>query len=100
MKYYVIIEIDDSGRRNYVLVIIGTVNSLMPSDACIDNLNIIGSDNGFFPGRRQVIIWTNAGLLLTGPHRNKPQLHFNRSSYMYIFFQENEMYLKMSSVKW
>ena len=25
---------------------------------------IIGSDNGLSPGRRQAIIWTNAGILL------------------------------------
>ena len=27
----------------------------------------IGSDKGLLPGRRQALIWTNAGLLLTGP---------------------------------
>ena len=31
---------------------------------CVSNLNIIGSDNGLSPGRRQAIIWTNAGILL------------------------------------
>ena len=31
------------------------------------NLAIIGSDNGLSPGWRQAIIWTNAGILLTGP---------------------------------
>ena len=30
------------------------------------DLNIIGSDNDLSPGRRQAIIWTNAGILLTG----------------------------------
>ena len=34
---------------------------------CVGNLVIIGSDNGLLPGRRQAIIWTNAGILLTGP---------------------------------
>ena len=34
---------------------------------CVSNLNIIGSDNGLSPGRRQAIIWTNAGILLIGP---------------------------------
>ena len=34
---------------------------------CVDNLIIIGSDNGLSPGRRQAIIWTNAGILLIGP---------------------------------
>ena len=28
---------------------------------------IIGSDNGLLPNRHQAIIWTNAGILLTGP---------------------------------
>ena len=34
---------------------------------CVSNLAIIGSDNGLSPGRRQAIIWTNAGILLIGP---------------------------------
>ena len=34
---------------------------------CVNKLTIIGSDNGLSPGRRQAIIWTNAGLLLIGP---------------------------------
>ena len=33
---------------------------------CVNKLAIIGSDNGLglSPGRRQAIIWTNAGILL------------------------------------
>ena len=34
---------------------------------CVGNLTIIGSDNGLSPGRRQAIIWINAGILLIGP---------------------------------
>ena len=34
---------------------------------CVGNLTIIGSDNGLSPGRRQAIIWTNAGIVLIGP---------------------------------
>ena len=34
---------------------------------CISNLTIIGSDNGLLPGRRQAIIWANAGILLNRP---------------------------------
>ena len=34
---------------------------------CVRILTIIGSDNGLSPGRRQAIIWTNAGILLIGP---------------------------------
>ena len=33
---------------------------------CISKVAIIGSDNGLSPGRRQAIIWTNAGILSTG----------------------------------
>ena len=32
----------------------------------VGKLTIIGSDNGLSPGRRQAIIWTNAGILLIG----------------------------------
>ena len=40
------------------------VNSLRPSDAyiCVGKLTNIGSDNGLSLGRRQAIIWTNAGI--------------------------------------
>ena len=35
---------------------------------CVSKQNSIGSDNGLSPGRRQaIIIWTNAGISLTGP---------------------------------
>ena len=33
----------------------------------VSKLTIIGSDNGLSPGRRQAIIWTNAGILLIRP---------------------------------
>ena len=43
--------------------------SLRPNDAymCISKLSIIVSDNGLSPGRRQAVVWTNAGMLLIGP---------------------------------
>ena len=31
---------------------------------CVNKLTTIVSDNGLSPGRRQAIIWTNAGILL------------------------------------
>ena len=34
---------------------------------CVGKLTIIVSDNDLSPGRRQAIIWTNAGILLIGP---------------------------------
>ena len=33
---------------------------------CVSKLFIIGSDNGLSTGRRQAIIWNNAGILLNG----------------------------------
>ena len=33
---------------------------------CIGNLTIISSDDGLSPGRREAIIWTDAGILLNG----------------------------------
>ena len=36
---------------------------------CISKLTLIVSDNGLSPGRRQAIIWTNAGILLIGALR-------------------------------
>ena len=34
---------------------------------CVNKLTIIGSDNGLLPGQHQAIIWTNGGMMLTGP---------------------------------
>ena len=34
---------------------------------CVTKFTIIGSDNGLSLGRRQAIIWSNAGILLIRP---------------------------------
>ena len=63
---------------------------------CVSELPTIGSDNGLAPGRRQAIIWTNAGILLIG------HLGTNLSDIvieMYIF-QFKKIHLKMSFAKW
>ena len=63
---------------------------------CVSKLTIIGSDNGLSPGRRQAIIWINAGILLIGP------LGTNFSE-IYIAIQTfsfKKMHLRMSSAKW
>ena len=54
---------------------------------CVANLTIIASDNGLSPGRRQAIIWTNAGILLLRPLGTKLQWNVNRNSN--IFIHEN-----------
>ena len=63
---------------------------------CASKLTIIGSDNGLSPGRRQAIIWTNAGILSTGP------LGTNVSEILIEIytFSFKKMHLKMPSGKW
>ena len=61
---------------------------------CITKLTTIGSDNGLSPGRRQAIIWTNAGILLIqtlGPNFSE----ILREIYTFSF---KKMHLKMSAI--
>ena len=51
---------------------------------CYSNLTNIVSDNGLSSGRRQAIIWINAGMFLIGPFRNKLQWNLNHNSYIFI----------------
>ena len=48
-------------------VILGLTHWGRVTHICVSKLTIIGSDNGLSPGRRQAIIWINAGILLIGP---------------------------------
>ena len=63
---------------------------------CVSDLTTIGSDNGLSPGRRQAIIWTNAGILLIGPLGTI----FSEILIEIHTFSFKKMYLKMSSAKW
>ena len=63
---------------------------------CVGNLTIIGPDNGLSPGRRQAIIWTNAGILLIGPWGT----NFSEILIGIQTFSVKKMHLKMSSAKW
>ena len=58
---------------------------------CVGKLAIIGSDNGLSPGRRQAIIWTNAGILLSGPLRT----NFSGILIRIQTFSFKKMHLKM-----
>ena len=60
---------------------------------CVSKLTIIGSDNGLAPGRRQPIIWTNAGILLI-------RTNFSEILSEIRAFSFKKMHLKMSSAKW
>ena len=63
---------------------------------CISKLNIIGSDNGLSPRRRQAIIWANAGILLIGPLGT----NFSEIFIEIYTFSFKKMYLKKSSGEW
>ena len=63
---------------------------------CVGKLTIIGSDNGLLPGRRQAIIWTNAGILLIEPLGTI----FSEILIGIQIFSFMKMRLKMSSAKW
>ena len=63
---------------------------------CVSKLTIIGSDNGLSPGRRQAIIWTNAGILLIGPLGT----NFSDILIEILTFSFTKMRLKVSSAKW
>ena len=63
---------------------------------CTSKLTTFGSDNGLSPGRRQAIIWTNAGILLIGPLGT----NFSEILIKIYKFSFKKMQLKMSSGKW
>ena len=62
----------------------------------VGELITIGSDNGLSPGRRQAIIWTNAGKLLIRPLGT----NFNEILIAIHKFPLRKMHLKTSSAKW
>ena len=63
---------------------------------CVSKLTNSGSDNDLWPGRRQAVIWTNAGILLIWPLGT----NFNEILIEMYIFSFKKMHLKMLSVKW
>ena len=63
---------------------------------CIGKLTTIASDNGLSPGRRQAIIWTDAGILSIGSLGT----NFNEILSEIHKFSFKKMYFKISSAKW
>ena len=57
---------------------------------------IIGSDNGLSPVRHQNVIWTNAGILLTGPWGT----NFSELLIGIQTLSSKKLHLNMSSAKW
>ena len=63
---------------------------------CVSELTIIVSENGLSPGRRQAIIWNNAGLLLIQPlGTNVGEISIGIQTFSF-----KKMHLNMSSAKW
>ena len=63
---------------------------------CVGNLTIVDSDNGLSPGRREAVIWTNAGILLMEPFRTK----LGEIVIKILTFSFKKMHLIVSSAKW
>ena len=63
---------------------------------CVSKLTTIGSDNGLSAGRRQAIIWTNAGTLLIGTLGTS----FSEIIIDIYTFSFKKILLNMSSGKW
>ena len=62
---------------------------------CVNQLTIIGSDNGLLPDRHQAIIGTNAGILFIGPLGT----NFSEILIEILTFSFKKMLLKVSSAK-
>ena len=62
---------------------------------CVVKQTTIGSDNGLSPGRRQAIIWTNAGILSI----RTLGTNFSEILSEIHAFSFKKMHLKMSSAK-
>ena len=63
---------------------------------CVSKLIIIASDNGLSPGRRQAIIWNNAGILSIGLFGT----NFSEILIEILTISFKKMRLKVSSAKW
>ena len=62
----------------------------------VSSTHLVGSDNGLLPGRRQAIIWTNAGILLI----ELMGTNFSEILIEIYTFSWHKMHWKMSSGKW
>ena len=81
---------------NYELIILSLTHWGRVTHLCVSKLTIIGSDNGLSPGRRQAIIWTNAGILLI----RTLGTNFSEMLSEIRAFSFKKMHFKMSSAKW
>ena len=90
-QYFCISTVLSTGIINCPLTHWGRVTHI-----CVSKLTIISSDNGLSPGRRQAIIWTNAGILLI----RTLGTNFSEILGEIHSFSLSKMHMKMSSAKW
>ena len=95
MSYWIIfglgIAYDGYIGINFSQALLGRVTHI-----CVGYLTIIGPDKGLSPGRRQAIIWTNAGILLI----RTLGTNFSEILSEIHAFSFKKMRFKMSSAKW
>ena len=84
-KFHAIVFADDTNLTHW-----GRVTHI-----CVNKQTNTGSDNGLSPGRRQAIIWTNAGILLI----RTLGTNFSEILGEIHSFSFSKMHLKMSSAK-
>ena len=80
----------------WVITVVALTHWVRVTHVCVSRLTITGSENGLSPGRRQAIIWTNAGLLLFGPLG----ANFSEILIKILAFSFTKMRLKVLSAKW
>ena len=90
------LKVSSAKRRPFCLSLNVLTHWGRVTHICVGKLTIIGSDNGLSPGRRQAIIWTNAGILLIEPLGT----NFSEILIGIRIFSLKKMRLKMSSAKW
>ena len=66
----------------------------------ISKISIISSDNGLLPGRRQAIIWTDAGILLiqTSVKSQAKFIHFHSRKCIWKYLLENVGHFVLASM--
>ena len=82
--------------KETIIILVLTMSSLIyqgqVTHIYVSKITIIGSDNDMSPGRRQAIIWINAGILLIGPLGT----NFSDILIKIYIFSFKKMHLKMS----
>ena len=69
----------------------------------VNELTIIGSDNGLLPGRRQAVIWNNAGLLWIEPlgtnfSEISIRIHFQSRKCTWTYCLRNDIHFVSASM--